>query len=92
MTDDIVTRLREGEKLHRNGYVEVPSGFYEWLANEIERERSQAADEIERLRKLVSTWIICAERLVESNDGKEYEQANAFYLECQRIANETRHE
>ena len=50
MTDDIVTRLREGEKWHRKGYVEVPSGFYEFLANEIERERSEAADEIERLR------------------------------------------
>lgn len=51
MTDDIVTQLREGEKWHRNGYVEVPSGFYEFLANEIERERKTAADEIEWLRK-----------------------------------------
>ncbi len=48
--DDIVTRLREGEKWHKNGYIEVPSGFYDFLANEIERERKQAADEIERLR------------------------------------------
>ena len=56
MTDDIVTRLREGEKWHRNGYVEVPSGFYEFLANEIERERKEAADEIERLRKELSKW------------------------------------
>ena len=53
MTDDIVTRLREGENWHRNGYVEVPSGFYEFLATEIERERKEAADEIERLRKII---------------------------------------
>lgn len=56
MTDDIVTRLREGEQFHRNGYVEVPSGFYGFLADEIERERSIAADEIERL-KLILTHI-----------------------------------
>lgn len=55
MNDDIVTRLREGEKWHQKGYVEVPSGFYEFLANEIERERSEAADEIERLRADLET-------------------------------------
>ena len=56
MTDDIVTRLREGEKWHRNGYIEVQSGFYDFLADEIERERKEAADEIENLRKAI--WEI----------------------------------
>jgi hypothetical protein len=85
MTDDIVTRLRQ---------TTTVKDF--WSGRDIVFKNNplcyEAANEIERLRKLVSTWIICAERLVESNDGEEYEQANAFYLECQRIANETCHE
>jgi len=40
MTDDIVTRLREGDPLCRDGHI------YDSWANE-------AADEIERLRQLV---------------------------------------
>ena len=56
MTDDIVTRLREGEKLHKNGYIEVPSGFYDFLADEIEKERRDAAAEIKQLRLERDTW------------------------------------
>ncbi len=84
MTDDIVTRLRK----------QVADHHCYWNGDRCRdcRNQNHAADEIERLRKLVSTWIICAERLVESQDGEEYEQANAFYLDCQRIANETCHE
>ena len=73
MTDDIVTRLR---KYHHDEYLSY-------------RHVLEAADEIERLRKLVTTWIICAERLVESNEGEGYEKSLAFYLDCQRIAKET---
>jgi pterin-4a-carbinolamine dehydratase len=51
--------------------------------------RGEAADEIERLNKLVTTWIICAERLVESQEGEAYDKALNFYRDCQRIANET---
>lgn len=73
MTDDIVTRLR------------MPYD-QEGTTDKLEME---AADEIERLNKLVTTWIICAERLVESQEGKEYDKALNFYRDCQRIANET---
>jgi hypothetical protein len=75
MTDDIVTRLR---KMGVYGKNDPPLPI-----------ASEAADEIERLRKLVTTWIICAEMLVESNEGEAYEKAMDFYRDCQRIANET---
>lgn len=50
---------------------------------------SEAADEIERLQKLLTTWIICAERLVESEEDEAYQKALAFYIDCQRISKET---
>lgn len=72
MNDDIVSRLREGEKWHRNGYVEVPSGFYEFLANEIERERSEAADKLERLREELETYKdLYSAELVAKAVGRE---------------------
>ena len=67
MTDDIVTRLREGEKWHRNGYVEVPSGFYEFLANEIERERKTADDEIERLQRACDYYQKMCSMIADKN-------------------------
>ena len=79
MTNDIVTRLRE----HAADTSE--SWDYTALAFDIQT----AADEIERLRKAVTTWIICAERLVESQEGEPYKKALEFYLDCQRIVNET---
>jgi hypothetical protein len=78
MNDDIVTRLR---------------AFIPWAnsaGDDLHAEHlAEAADEIERLRKEVTTWIICAERLVESQQNEQYEKALAFYVDCQRIANET---
>lgn len=73
MTDDIVFRLR-ATLAH---------------ADDVYDTMNQAADEIERLQKLLTTWIICAERLVESNEGEAYQKALAFYIDCQRISKET---
>lgn len=72
MSDDIVTRLRE------TATEERPL----WRSQMVE-----AADEIESLRKQVTTWISCAERLVESNH-EDYKEALGFYRDCQRIVNE----
>ena len=77
MNNDIVIRLREIADADVYRADISISKLYE------------AADEIERLRKLVKTWIICAERLVESDESKGYEKALSFYLDCQRIAKET---
>ena len=74
-SDDIVTRLRKWSI----DLYPAPYGAC----------MEQAAEEIQRLNKLVTTWIICAERLVESNEGDAYEKALEFYLDCQRIAKET---
>jgi len=77
MNADLITRLREA----------ALEGI--WDFTQASFDMQNAADEIERLEKLVTTWIICAERLVESQEGKQYEKAMAFYRDCQRIANET---
>ena len=81
MTDDIVTRLQGSNDctcLFHTEHGLIRKCLF-----------CEAADEIERLQELVTTWIICAERLVESNEGEAYKKALAFYLDCQRIAKET---
>ena len=87
MINDIVTRLRE----RADERMEASEDY--WQGHKFEYDipyiENQAADEIERLRDVVTTWIICAERLVESNEDEDYKKALAFYLDCQRIANET---
>ena len=91
MNDDIVTQLTNDIAFRLRLQAKI-SNLYEIQQLHMVRVPTiyeEAADEIERLRKLVTTWIICAERLVESNEGEAYEKALAFYLDCQRIAKET---
>lgn len=75
MSDDIVIRLRTDFECYDHAQE---------AADEIERLRRDNA----ALRKSKTTWIICAERLVESLDGNPYKKALDFYADCQRLANE----
>lgn len=92
MNDDIVTRLRGKEHGDYDLRCESCDSFccHCELCDcclEIVEVCLQAADEIESLRKQVTTWISCAERLVESNH-EDYKEALGFYRDCQRIVNE----